>query len=199
MNDSDLFVLIIDPSSSSASSIVQQGLMKAGLSRHKILRELRGVARQIELLEPDVVMINMANQTGRDHDVVLELVRVANCPIALFVDEASPTRIEAAVDAGAAAFVIDGLTEQRVKAVLDLAITRHRRDTVLQGEVDRLRKELAERKVVERAKGLVMQARGLPENDAYALLRKTAMDKNLRVAEVARQLVETSELMSATS
>ena len=104
------------------------------------------------------------------------------------------TILEAAVDAGVSAYVVDGLKKERVKHILDLCIFRFNAVARLQGELDRAKSALEARKVIDRAKGILMNAKKLSEDAAYALLRKTAMNENKKIAEVAQSVITAAEL-----
>ena len=104
-------------------------------------------------------------------------------------------RIEAAIDAGVSAYVVDGLKKERIKPILDTAIRRFRAFERLREELDQARSELSERKRIEKAKGILMRTRGLSEENAYALLRSTAMQKNKRIAEIAESLITAAGLL----
>jgi len=107
--------------------------------------------------------------------------------------------IGAAIEAGVSAYVVDGLRKDRVKPIIDLAIRRFNAFSRLQSELSEARTELAERKIVDRAKRMLMTSRGLDEADAYALLRSTAMRQSKRIAEVADALITASELLEGKS
>ena len=110
-------------------------------------------------------------------------------PIALFVDHSDPATIAAAMEAGGSAYVVKGLAEDRVRPVVDVAVAHFNRYHSMREELDRARLSLVERKAVDRAKGLLMEQRGLSEEAAYKLLRKLAMDQNKRIGEVANDVV----------
>jgi response regulator NasT len=103
--------------------------------------------------------------------------------------------IEAAVEAGVSAYIVDGLKKERIKAILDTSISRFRAFSKLKSELEQARNELEERKVVERAKGILMQRRAIAEPEAYALLRRTAMNENRRLVDVAQSIITASELL----
>src|SRR4029078_4403717 len=110
-------------------------------------------------------------------------------PIAMFVEQSDTVMIEAAVEAGVSAYVVDGLRKDRVRSILDTAVSRFNAFSRLRDELDRTRQALEERKVVERAKGILMKMKGLDEAEAYDTIRKAAMNENRRISEVAQSLV----------
>jgi response regulator NasT len=126
---------------------------------------------------------------------MFQLSRAVKRPIAMFVDRSDRASIEAAVEAGVSAYVVDGLKRERVKPILDMAISRFNAFSRLTRELEEAKSELENRKVIERAKGILMKSRGLSEADAYALLRKTAMSQNRRIADIAGSLITAAGLL----
>mgnify|MGYP001766315616 CR=1 FL=1 len=113
----------------------------------------------------------------------------------MFVDQSDTAMIEAAVDAGVSAYVVDGLKKERVKPILDMAISRFNAFSRLRDELDQARQALDERKVIDRAKGILMKSRGIDEEEAYTLMRKAAMSESRRLAEVAQSIVTAAKLI----
>jgi response regulator NasT len=113
----------------------------------------------------------------------------------MFVDSSDKASIEAAIDAGVSAYIVDGLRKERVRPILDMAISRFNAFSRMARELDAARSELAERKVIERAKGILMQNKGIGEQEAHALLRRTAMNQNRKIAEIAQSLITAASLL----
>jgi response regulator NasT len=192
--DLSLRILIVDQNVTRAS-ILEEGLREAGYARVTVLRDMHNLMRRIVDADPDMIFIDLENPA---RDVLEQMFQVSRCvrrPIAMFVDRSDADMIEAAVEAGVGSYVVDGLRKERVKAVLDTAISRFNAFNRLRDELDRARQALDERKVVERAKGILMQQRGLSEESAYALLRKAAMNENRRISEVAQSVVTAAGLL----
>jgi response regulator NasT len=126
---------------------------------------------------------------------MFQLSRAVKRPIAMFVDRADTASIEAAVDAGVSAYIVDGLRKERVKPILQMAISRFNAFSRMARELEEARGELENRKLIERAKGILMKSRSLSEDEAYALLRKTAMNQNRKLADVAMSLVTAADLL----
>jgi response regulator NasT len=126
---------------------------------------------------------------------MFQMSRVVKRPIAMFVDQSDAASIEAAVDAGVSAYIVGGLRKERIKNILDLCISRFNAFARLQDELDRARTALEDRKVIDRAKGILMKAKNLNEEEAYALLRRTAMNEKKKIAEVAQSVVTAAELL----
>lgn len=153
------------------------------------------LARQVGSFQPDIVLIDVDNPT---RDMLEELTLASGPlerPVAMFVSGQAGGLAEAAIEAGVSAYVVDGLAPARVKSVMDTAIARFTVVRQMREELAETRRALEERKVIDRAKGLLMKAKGLDEEAAYALLRKTAMDQGRRLPDVAEALVTAAGLL----
>ena len=155
-----------------------------------------GIARKIEEIQPDVIVIDLENPNRDMLENMFQLSRAVKRPIAMFVDRSDKASIEAAVEAGVSAYVVDGLKQERVKPILDMAISRFNAFSRMTRELEEARSELENRKLVDRAKGILMATRGLSEADAYALLRKTAMNQNRKISEIAQSLITAAGLLA---
>ena len=191
----DLSIILVDPDRDKAIQIVDS-LADAGFERIQVITEGSSLKRQIQSMNPDIVLIDMANPS-RD---MLEEMAVASQPmdraVAVFVDRSDDALTSAAIEAGVSAYVVDGLRPDRVKPVLDAAIARFNVFQRMRTELAETKRALEERKVIDRAKGLIMKAKGIDEDAAYSLLRKAAMNQGKRLADVAEALVESAGLLS---
>lgn len=187
-------IAIVDERSARAA-IIEEGLREAGLTDIITLVERHGLVARLEALKPDVILINLENP-GRD---VLEesfaLSRALARPIAMFVDQSDEQSIAEAVDAGISAYIVDGLRKERIKPILELAVRRFKAFSRLQTELAEAKSALAERKIIDRAKALLIKRRNVDEQTAYALLRKQAMDSGRRIADVAEAVVTADKLL----
>jgi two-component system, response regulator / RNA-binding antiterminator len=190
----DLSILIIDENRIRAA-IIEAGLREAGHERVTVLHEVNEVARKIESIAPDVVVIDLENPNRDRLEHFFSLSRALERPIAMFVDRSDGAEIESAVAAGVSAYVVDGLRKERVKPILDMAISRFNAFARLKRELQDARGELEDRKVTEQAKGILMRTRGMDEAAAYALLRKTAMNQNRKISDVAQSLITAAKLL----
>jgi two-component system, response regulator / RNA-binding antiterminator len=189
-----LTVLVIDENHIRAS-IIEAGLREAGHEQVTVVHDVAGIARRIAEIEPDVIVIDLENPNRDMLENMFQLSRVVKRPIAMFVDRSDQASIEAAVEAGVSAYVVDGLRQERVKPILDMAISRFNAFSRMARELEEARSELEDRKVIDRAKGILMRSRGLSEDAAYALLRKTAMNQNRKISEIAQSLVTAAGLL----
>jgi response regulator NasT len=126
---------------------------------------------------------------------MFQVSRIVRRPIAMFVDQSDASTTAAAIDAGVSAYIVDGLKKERMKHILDLCISRFNAFARLQDELDRARSALEARKVIDRAKGILMKAKSLSEEEAYALLRTTAMNEKRKIADVAQSVITAAELL----
>lgn len=189
-----LSILVIDDNAIRAS-IIEAGLREAGHMSVRVITDIEDVAARIGEFAPDVVIIDLENPNRDVLEHFFALSRTIKRPIAMFVDKSDPAEIEAAVDAGVSAYVVDGLRKDRIKPILDMAIVRFRAFSRLKGELEAARSELQGRKVIDKAKGILMSSRGLSEEAAYTLLRTTAMNQNRKIAEIAQAVVTAAELL----
>lgn len=160
-----------------------------------VLQEERGLARRIAERNPDLVLIDLASPS---RDVLEELTLASgplDRPVAIFVDRSDPHLTRAAIEAGVSAYVVDGLRGDRIRPVLDAAIARFALFARMRAELAATRAALEERKIIDRAKGLLMRAKGITEEEAYALLRRAAMDQKRKIADVAQALVTAADLL----
>jgi response regulator NasT len=175
--------------------LIVDGLREAGTFDISVIGDETGLARKLAALNPDVVLIDLEDPS-RD---VLEGLTLASAPldrpVAIFVDRSQDDLTRAAIEAGVSAYVVDGLRKERIKPVLDAAIARFAMFSRIRRELDATKAALAERKMVDRAKGLLMAKRGISEDEAYSLLRRAAMDQGKKIVEVASALVTASELL----
>ena len=160
-----------------------------------VIANYSGLARKIAAHAPDIVLIDIDNPA---RDMLEELTLASgplDRPVAMFVSGAAGGLAQAAIEAGVSAYVVDGLAPERVKPVMNTAIARFSMVRQMRQELAETRRALEERKVIDRAKGLLMRAKGIDEDAAYALLRKAAMDRGRKVADVAEALVTAAGLL----
>ncbi|MFT4183169.1 MAG: ANTAR domain-containing response regulator [Rhizobium sp.] len=194
MSRLDLTILVIDENTIRAS-IIEEGLRDAGHTRVTVIHEVQGVARTIETLRPDVIIIDIENPNRDMMEHLFQLTRTVGRPIAMFVDRSDTASIEAAVEAGVSAYIVDGLKKERVKPILDMAVSRFNAFSRLQQELAEAKSALEQRKIIDRAKGILMKMRGLSEEEAFALLRQTAMNEKKKISEIAQSVVTAAGLL----
>lgn len=187
-------IAIIDTSSTRAA-IISDGLREAGLTDLAIIDPAGPLVAQVEAAAPEVVLINLENPSRDLLEDFFAMSRALARPIAMFVDQTDAEATMAAVDAGVSAYVVDGLSKQRIKPVIDLAVRRFQAFSRLQAELAEAKSALADRAIIDRAKAILMKRRGIDEPAAYGMLRGHAMRSNRRIAEVAEAIVTSETLM----
>ncbi|NBC36659.1 ANTAR domain-containing protein [Novosphingobium sp. FSY-8] len=191
-------VAIIDESAVRAS-VMQDGLTELDDCEIFVIPDRRGLVRRIAEIDPDIVLMDLGNPS---RDVLEEYFAVSRAlarPIAMFVDDSDQESIGASIDAGVSAYVVDGFAPHRIRSILDLAIRRFHAFSRLQNDLADARGKLAERESVDAAKRILMQTRRLSEPDAYAELRKTAMNQGKRIADIAEAVVTAHKLMGGAA
>lgn len=190
-----LFVLVVDQDPLRAA-LIREGLIEAGHARVEVICDMHGLARRVRDLSPDVVIVDLQNP---HRDLVEHLFIVSGAaerPVAMFVDQSDAELLTAAIEAGVSAYVVDGLRKERVSAIVDMAIARFNAYSQLRRELTDARRALEDRKAIDRAKSLLIAARGLSESEAHALIRTEAMRSSRRMGEVARGLVDAAQLLA---
>lgn len=151
--------------------------------------------RRIEALAPDVIVIDLENPNRDMLEHLFQVSRAVAKPIAMFVDQSDVGMMEAAIEAGVSAYVVDGLRKDRVKSILDMAVARFNAFSRLKTELEQTRQQLEERKLMDQAKKWLMKMRGMTEDEAHHLIRRTAMQENRRMADVARSIATAAALL----
>jgi response regulator NasT len=194
VTEAGLRVLVVDGNAIRAA-ILEAGLREAGCGEVVIVREMHGLMKRIFDVDPDVIFIDLEDPNPDVLEHMFVVSRSVRRPVAMFVDRSDRATIEAAIDAGVGAYVVDGLRQERVQAVLDTTISRFNALHRLREELDRTKQALADRKVIDRAKGILMRLRKVDEEQAYALLRQAAMKENRRLVEVAQSVLTLENLL----
>jgi response regulator NasT len=187
-------IVIIDESPIRAA-ILEEGLREAGYTEVVQVNEMQSVLARISALDPDIIVIDLENPSRDSLEQMFQVSRAVRRPIAMFVDQSDSSMIQASVDAGVSAYIVDGLKKERIKPILDLCVSRFNAFSRLQDELDRTRNALEERKVIDRAKGILMKLKGLTEEEAYVLMRSTAMREKKKIGEIAQSILTASELL----
>jgi len=175
-------------------AVLENGLREAGHVPVARIDESSHLLARIHAIDPDVILIDLENPSRDVLERTFETTRALKRPIAMFVDQSDADMIESAVDAGVSAYIVGDFRQERIKSILDLAISRFNAFSRLQDELDRTRSALEERKVIDRAKGILMNTKKLSEESAYALLRKAAMNENKKIVDVAQSVITAVEL-----
>ena len=190
----NLRILIVDANQVRAA-IIEEGLREAGYQNLIRIAATTGLVAAIEAHDPDVVVIDLEDPS-RDALADMFLVsRHVRRPITMFVDQSDSASIEAAVEAGVSAYIVDGLKKERMQPILQTCISRFNAFRRLREELDEARSQLEDRKTIDRAKAIVMRLKGLSEEEAYALMRRTAMNEKRKLVDIARSLITAAEML----
>ena len=192
--DAALTIAIVDESRSRAA-IIEDGLREAGYRRIVHIDEMTNLLARLYATDPDVVVIDLENPSRDVLEQLFQVSKLVKRPVAMFVDQSDTRMINAAIEAGVSAYVVDGLKKERVRGILDMCIARFHAYSKLQGELDHAKSQLEERKIVERAKGLLMKHKGISEDEAYALMRRRAMNEKKKIGDIANAVVTGLEML----
>jgi response regulator NasT len=195
MVNTSLNIIVIDENPIRAA-ILEEGLREAGYIRISHIAEMTNLLDRIYAIDPDVIIIDLENPSRDVLEQMFQVSRSVRRPVAMFVGQSDGVTIQAAVDAGVSAYIVDGLKKERVRPILDMTISRFRAFSRLQGELAAAREALETRKVIERAKGILMKQRLMGEEEAYALLRRTAMNQKRKLLDIAQSIVTAAALLS---
>ncbi len=192
--DSSFKIVIVDESPIRAA-ILKEGLRDAGFTSVEHITEMHNLLARIYRIDPDVILIDLENPSRDVLEQMFQVSRAVRRPIAMFVDQSDAASIQQSVEAGVSAYIVDGLKKERIKPILDLCISRFHAFSKLQDELDRTKSALEDRKILDRAKGLLMKAKGLTEEEAYVLIRSTAMREKKKIGEIAQSIITAAELL----
>ncbi|MBQ5947143.1 ANTAR domain-containing response regulator [Massilia sp. ST3] len=177
------------------SAALRIGLLESGYDLVASLPADVFLPERIAQLQPDLIIADSELDARDILEHIVIATRDERRPIVLFTEDDAPASMDAAMAAGVSAYIVAGLQPERVKPVLDVALARFRREQQLLGELSDTRRKLAERKLVDRAKGLLMTRHALSEEQAYQRLRSLAMNKNMKLAEIAQRILDVEDLL----
>jgi response regulator NasT len=179
------------------------GLLENGFNLVATLPADVFLTERIAQLQPDLIIVDAESDARDSLEHVVMATRDERRPIVMFTNDDDTRHVKDAVAAGVSAYIVAGLSPERIRPILDVALARFQHEQALlqtlastQSERDELSAELKDRKVIDRAKGLLMQRQGLSEEDAFKKMRKTAMDKGLKLADVAQRMLDVADLLA---
>lgn len=188
-------VLLVDENSG-RSAVVERALLDNGYDVVGRITTEEDIPQILNQIETDVVIYSMESP---DEEILASMQSINQNtpkPVVMFANKSDSETTARAVKAGVSAFIVDGLNESRIKPIMDVAIARFREFQALKEELSKTKTDLADRKVIDKAKGIIMKQRSCSEDDAYKALRKLAMDRNEKIINVARSVIEVSELLT---
>jgi response regulator NasT len=178
------------------SRALRIGLLESGFNLIATLPADVFLSDRINQLQPDLIIVDAESEARDALEHVVFATRDARRPIVLFTDDSDTTHVRDAMAVGVSAYIVDGLSSSRIRPILDVAMARFEYEERLRGERDDARQALQERTVIDRAKALLMEKQGLSEKEAFTKLRKIAMDKGLKLGEVAQRTIDMADLLS---
>lgn len=194
IGESPLRVLLVDETFERAA-LIKHALQQAGCftaAHVSPSADLPGLVRE---LEPDVIILDVESPKRDTLEHLSVISRDQPRPIVMFTHDADSSKIHAAIRAGVSAYVVNGLESERLRPIMEVAIARFKEFQAMRCELEKVEGQLAERKEIERAKGILMKQRGWTEEESYQALRKMAMDKSVKLGEIARQVVTMADLL----
>jgi len=190
-----LRVMLVDDSPGDVSPL-KDSLIESGYDVIEVTSSAAVLLDRVAAMQPDVIIIDTESPT-RDTLEQLSFVSARQPrPIVLFTEDRESATIQAAIKAGVSAYIVAGMQPERLRPILDVAVARFEQDRALREELKVAQGRLVERKVVERAKGILMQQKGVSEDEAFRLMRKLAMDRNRKLLDVAQQIIDVSDLLA---
>ncbi len=171
------------------------GLLQAGYNIVAVLPVDTFLPERLAQIQPDMIIVDAESQARDTLEHVVMATRNARRPIVMFTEDSDTRHVRAAIASGVTAYVVAGLAPERVKPVLEVALARFEHEEALRQELAEMRSQLSNRKVVDRAKGLLMQRHQITEPEAYTRIRKAAMDKGLKMADIAQRIVDAADLL----
>lgn len=189
-----LTIAVVDPSRARAA-ILEEGLRAVEGARVVVIPDTADLLDRLSALSPDVVVIHLESPSRDLLEQMFGVSRLVERPVAMFVDRTDTPMMQAAVDAGISAYIVDGLRAERIKPIIEISILRFNAFARLQRELTEAKSELADRKLIERAKGILMSAKGLTEDEAYRQLRRKAMNEKRKIVDIARAIVTAADLL----
>jgi two-component system, response regulator / RNA-binding antiterminator len=187
-------VMLIDEDRGRAA-LLKQALLDSGYQISAVIHTNEDLLKKTFEIECDVILIDMESPNRDTLEYLTSLKKEQAKPVVILAENDDRQLIESAVKAGVSAYVVDGFSQKRLKAILEVAIARFREYHAMREELENTKHKLAERKSIEKAKGILMKHKGFDEETAYQTLRKMAMDKHLKMVEVAEQIINVSELL----
>ena len=172
------------------------GLLENGFNLVAVLPVDTFLNERLTQLQPDMIIVDAESQARDALEHVVVATRDARRPIVMFTNDNDTSHVKDAVAAGVSAYIVAGLSSERIRPILDVAMARFEHEQALRQELADTKVELQDRKIIDRAKGMLMQRQGLNEQAAYDKLRKTAMDKSLKVVEVAQRMLDVADLLA---
>lgn len=194
MHNGALKVAVVDRNPVRAAILID-GLSDASDIDITLIDETSDLLSRLFAIDPDVILMDLEDHSRDVVEQMFQVSRDVRRPIAMFVDHSDREMIDEAIEAGVSAYIVDGLVKSRVKPIVDMTISRFNAFARLRDELERTKGALEDRKVIDRAKGILMRMKGIDEPAAYAQLRTAAMNEKKKIAEIARSVITAADLL----
>lgn len=188
-----LKVLIIDEIQ--ADKRLEETLQKHGYEVANLPLQALDITSVVLSLLPDIIVLNLYSPTQTILNAILDINRSHSIPVIMFAEDQDTETINRVIKAGISAYIVDGYEAKRIKAIIDIAIARFKEHQSLKIELEKTKTKLEERKLIDRAKGILIKSQGFTEDEAYHALRKLAMDRNIAIGEMAKNVISMADLL----
>lgn len=195
MTSADPLRILVVARSADREAVIRAGLESAGHASSSSVTDMGGLAERAAAGALDLLIIDLERPAPADMDDALKIVRAIDRPVVIFVDSSTRADTRAAMEAGVSAYIIGDLRAERIKPIIDMAVSRFETQKHLVDRLASTEQALRDRKIIERAKGVLMSRNRLTEDEAYRLLRRTAMNQKRSIADVARNVVNAADLL----
>lgn len=198
MSSSDLNIMLVDDNEERACAL-REVLTSHGYHVVACVHATEYLPDRVRQVNPDVILMDIDAPSRDTLERIGSVNRELPRPIVMLSQDEDAATIQAAISAGVSAYLVDGLKTTRVRPVIDMAIAHFREYQSLRGELEKTKTSLTERKLIDRAKGLLMAQRSITEPEAYAMLRTLAMNRKRRMGDVAADIIDMAEVLNHDS
>jgi len=186
-------VLVIDEFDTDLA--LEQNLSHHGYEVATLKLQALDLLAVVQNLQPDAVVLNLYSPNDKVLSMILALNQQYAVPIIMFAEDQQTETINKVIKTGVSAYIVDGLEPRRIKAIIEVAIARFHEQQALKNELQKTKTQLEERKLIDRAKGILSKSQGYTEDQAYHALRKLAMDRKVSIGEMAKNVIAMAELL----
>lgn len=187
-----LKVLVIDEFD--ADLLLERSLKQHGYQVATLKLQALNLPEVVKTLRPDAVVLNLYSPNDAVLQMMLELNQHHSVPVIMFAEDQQTETINKVIKTGVSAYIVDGLEPRRIKAIIEVAIARFKEQQALKDELKKTKTQLEERKLVDRAKAILIKSQSYSEDQAYHALRKLAMDRKVSLGEMAKNVIAMAEL-----
>jgi two-component system, response regulator / RNA-binding antiterminator len=187
-----LNVLVVEELDS--DKLLERSLNQHGCNVATLKLDQLDILQMVQTLKPDVVVLNLYTPTERVLKMIVEINQNYSLPVVIFAEDQQTETINKVIKTGVSAYIVDGLSAKRIKSIIDIAIARFKEQHALKEELKKTKQELDDRKLIDRAKAILIKSQGYTEDQAYHALRKLAMDRHIAIGEMAKNVISMADL-----